>query len=177
MNDTKILGLAGSLRERSYNRALLRAAGELLPEGATLETASIALPLYDADLGTPPEVEALKARVAAADALLIASPEYNYGIPGPLKNALDWVSRPAYASVMRGKAVGILGATGSRVGTARMQAHLRQVLFGMVAKVLPYPEVLVSGSSERFDDDLRLVHEPTRDVVRGYLAELVAFAR
>ncbi|MBV1862353.1 MAG: NAD(P)H-dependent oxidoreductase, partial [Nannocystaceae bacterium] len=144
-----IVGISGSLRRGSHNSGLLRAASELVPSGVTLTQLSVAMPLYDGDLddgGGPASVTEFKRAVAAADAVLIATPEYNYGIPGPLKNALDWASRPAYRSVFAGKKVALMGAAASVVGTARAQAHLKLVLLGMVAEVFPHPELLVGGS-------------------------------
>src|SRR5690242_6672036 len=122
-----LLGFAGSLRKGSYNRALLRAAEELLPEGVTLETFEIApIPLFNDDLrlqGDPEPVRFFKERIAAADALLIATPEYNFSIPGVPKNAIDWASRPPDQSPLRGKPVGVMGASTGQFGTVRAQAH------------------------------------------------------
>ncbi|MGF1469099.1 MAG: NADPH-dependent FMN reductase [Sandaracinaceae bacterium] len=176
----EILGLAGSLRRASANRALLRAASSLLPDGARLQIAEIGdLPLYNTDLtadGPVAEVERLEARIDAADAVLIATPEYNYGVPGVLKNALDWASRPAYQSVFAGKPVAIIGASGSAVGTARAQGQLKQVLLGMVAEPFPYPEVLVSRAGQRFQDG-ELADGDTEERLRTMLEAFVAWVR
>jgi chromate reductase len=168
-----ILGIAGSLREGSYNRSLLRVARELLPEGVELRELDLrALPFYDADVeaaGDPEPVVALKEAIRDADALLIATPEYNRGIPGVLKNAIDWASRPALASPLAGKPVAIVGASTGRGGTARAQEQLRAALEYSRATVLEQPEVLVPEAFMRFDERGELVDEG----VRGDLAELL----
>jgi chromate reductase len=169
----RILGIAGSLRESSYNRALLRAARELLPEGVELVEHDIRnLPFYDGDVeaaGDPEEVVALKEAIREADALLIATPEYNRGVPGVLKNAIDWASRPALASPLTGKPVAIMGASTGRGGTARAQEQLRSALEFSRANVLEQPEVLVPEAYMRFDGQCVLVDGG----VRAELAELV----
>ena len=171
---TTLLGFSGSLRKGSTNTALLRALQALAPEGVTLEIVDYREgPLYDADLGEPAIVEAMKARVAAADGVIIATPEYNYGIPGPLKNVLDWLSRPAYRSGFAGKPVAILGAAPGTVGTARAQGQLKQVLLGMVAQVFPWPEVVVARSGERIADGV-VTDAKTREVLGRMLEAFVA---
>ena len=129
---TKILGISGSLRERSYNTALLRAAAELVPPDAEIELFDLAaIPLYNDDVesaGDPAPVAELRAAVAEADALLLATPEYNRGTSGVLKNAIDWLSRPALASVLRWKPVAIMGASSGRGGTRRAQQQVRDAL-------------------------------------------------
>ena len=168
-----ILGIAGSLREGSYNRSLLRVARELLPEGVELRELDLrALPFYDADVeaaGDPEPVVALKEAIRDADALLIATPEYHRGIPGVLKNAIDWASRPALASPLAGKPVAIVGASTGRGGTARAQEQLRAALEYSRATVLEQPEVLVPEAFMRFDERGELVDEG----VRADLAELL----
>jgi chromate reductase len=168
-----ILGIAGSLREASYNRALLRAARELLPEGIELEELDLrGLPFYDGDVeaaGDPEPVAALKDAIRGADALLIATPEYNRGIPGVLKNAVDWASRPPLASPLAGKPVAIMGASTGRGGTARAQEQLRAALEFSRANVVEQPELLVPEAFMRFDDHGELV-DPG---IRAELAELV----
>jgi len=175
------LGIAGSLRRGSYNRGLIRAAVELAPAGArVLPYDLIDLPLYNGDVeaeGDPEPVAAFKRAIAAADALLIASPEYNHCIPGVLKNAIDWASRPARASVLTGKPVAIMGASTGRGGTARAQAHLRDGLAYTNGFVLPLPEVLVPLAAEKFDDASVLVDPVTRDEVRDLLVSLAAWTR
>jgi chromate reductase len=177
----RLLGIAGSLRAQSVNRRLLRAAIELAPEGVRVEDHPIAdIPLYNGDLdvdGGPEPVRQLKEAIAAADGLLLVSPEYNYGVPGVLKNALDWASRPAYRSVLAHKPVAIAGASGSAVGTARGQGQLKQVLLGTISEVFPYPEVLVARASEKFDAEGRLVDEATRDALASFLLAYVEHLR
>ena len=169
----KLLGIAGSLREGSYNRSLLRAARELLPEGAELVEFEIGgLPFYDGDVeaaGDPEPVVALKDAVRDADALLIATPEYNRGVPGVLKNAVDWASRPPLGSPLAGKPVALMGASTGRGGTALAQQQLREALEFPRASVLDEPQVLVPEAYMRFDDQGELMDEG----VRAELAELV----
>lgn len=168
-----ILAFAGSLRRGSFNRALVHAAQQLTPEGMTIELIEIAeLPFYDADVeaeGDPLSVVTFKASLLKADGILIATPEYNDGIPGVLTNAIDWASRLPGRSPLARKPVAIMGASPSQVGTARAQLHLRQLLTHAQARVLPPPELLVATAHERFDAGLRLTHEGTRRV----LAELL----
>ena len=170
----QLLGIAGSLRKGSYNRALLRAAAELAPPGAVLEEHDLrGLPIYDGDLeaaGDPEPVTALKDAIRRADALVIATPEYNRGIPGGLKNAIDWASRPALASPLAGKPVAIMGASTGRGGTARAQQQLREALGFPRAMVLEEPEILVPEAYLYFDEDGELVDQETR----GQIAELLA---
>ena len=175
------LGIAGSLRRGSYNRGLIRAAVELAPAGARVVPYDlIDLPLYNGDLeaeGDPEPVAAFKGAIASADALLIASPEYNHCVPGVLKNAIDWASRPARASVLTGKPVAIMGASTGRGGTARAQAHLRDGLAYTNGLVLPLPEVLVPLAAEKFDDESVLVDPVTREEVGDLLVSLAAWTR
>ncbi len=172
---TNILGISGSLRRSSTNRALLRAAATVLPEGANLTTAEIGdLPLYNWDdeqeFGYPEPVERLRAEIAAADALLIATPEYNYSMPGALKNALDWASRGGADSPLNRKPAAIMGAAG-RLGSVRAQMHLRTVLMHNDLQVVQKPEVLVP-IRDGFSDG-ELTHERYLDQVRRLLAALV----
>ena len=174
-----ILGISGSLRRGSYNTAALRAACEMLPDGLTMELADLsAIPLYNQDVdaaGAPEPVQHLKARIATADALLIATPEYNHSIPGVLKNAIDWVSRPAGRSPLNGKPVAIMGATGGAWGTIRAQAHLRQICFSTSMLPLNRPEVLIAQAGQKFDSDGRLTDETTRQFIRSMLEALAAW--
>lgn len=169
-----VLGFSGSLRRGSLNTALLHAATELLPDGMTLEIHDLAaIPLYNGDIevaGVPETVQTFKARIAAADALLIATPEYNYSIPGVLKNALDWASRPM-PSPMSGKPLGIVGA-GGRFGTVRAQLHLRQIAVYLDLRPLNKPELMIPLAWEKFDAQGRLQDEPTRVALRELLAAL-----
>jgi chromate reductase len=151
-----IVGIAGSLRKGSYNRLLLKNAQSLLPEGVSLEIADLDdIPFFSEDveaLGDPPAVEWLKSLVRSADALLIATPEYNAGIPGVLKNALDWLSR-GDPSALFGKPVAVVGASPSRFGTARAQMSLLPVLVASGAVVMSAPGVMVSEVYSKFDDE------------------------
>jgi chromate reductase len=169
----KILGVAGSLREGSYNRSLLRAARELLPADVELAEFDIrGLPFYDGDVeaaGDPEPVVALKDAIREADALLIATPEYNRGVPGALKNAVDWASRPPLGSPLTGKPVAIIGASTGRGGTARAQEHLRSALEFSRAEVLEQPELLVPEAYLHFDQHGELADEG----IRAELAELL----
>lgn len=169
----RIVAFAGSLRRRSFNRALVAAAVELAPAGMTVEAIeSGELPFYNGDVeaeGDPPAVAAFKALLRDADGLLIATPEHNDGIPGVLTNAIEWASRLPGRSPLAGKPVAVMGASPSQVGTARAQLHLRQLLAHTQARVLPPPELLVASAHQRFDADLRLTHEPTRRVLADLL--------
>jgi chromate reductase len=175
----QVLGIAGSLRAGSYNRALLAAAVELAPATMTLTVASIReLPLYDGDVeaaGVPPAVAALKESVQAADALLVVTPEYNYSVPGVLKNAIDWISRGPVRVLTR-KPVAIMGASDGRYGTVRAQLHLRQVATGVGCHVMVRPEVHVTQASEKFDAQGRLTDAPTRKAVAALLEGLESWA-
>ena len=172
----RVLGFAGSLRQRSFNRAALRAAVELAPEGMTIETFDLTpIPLYNDDVkqqGFPPAVEAFRDQIRAADALLIVTPEYNYSIPGVLKNAIDWASRPP-DQPFDGKPIAIMGASPGRLGTARAQYHLRQCFVFLNGLVMNRPEVMIAGAAQVFDDQLRLTDEATRDFISKLLASLV----
>ena len=175
-----ILGIAGSLRRGSYNRRLLEAARELAPPGVEVEIFDLApVPFYDGDVeaaGDPPAVRELKARIRAADALLIATPEYNGTVPGVLQNAIDWASRPRGASALDGKPVAILGASPGGGGTVRAQRILRQVLTNARAAVLPAPELHVARVGERLGEDGILRDERLGEELAGLLAALVDWA-
>jgi chromate reductase, NAD(P)H dehydrogenase (quinone) len=175
------LGIAGSLRRASYNRGLIRAAIEIAPAGTSVVPYDLAeIPIFDADVeadGDPPAVASFKRAIARADALLIATPEYNHCVPGVLKNAIDWASRPSRRSVLTGKPVAIMGASTGGGATARAQAHLRDGLAYTNGFVLPLPEVLVGLARERFDDDGNLTDPDTREEVRDLLVALAAWTR
>jgi chromate reductase, NAD(P)H dehydrogenase (quinone) len=175
----RIVAFAGSLRQRSFNRALIAAAGEVAPSGLSIESVEIGgLPFYHADLeaeGDPPAVAEFKRALAAADGVLIATPEYNDGIPGVLTNALDWGSRLPGRSPLAGKPALVMGASPSQVGTARAQLHLRQVLGHVQARVLPPPELLLARAHERFDAELRLTDEGTRRLLADLLRRFAAW--
>jgi len=182
MTDTPltILGIAGSLRAQSWNRRLLAACADLLPAGATLTTFDLAdIPLYNEDLrasGYPAPVEALRTAISSADALLFVTPEYNYSIPGVLKNALDWASRPPGPPAL-GKVAATLGGSPGAHGTVRGQSHLKQVLMGMGMLVIAKPEVYVGTVDKKFDEAGKLVDETTKKFVGELLGNLVTTAR
>jgi chromate reductase len=161
----RILGISGSLRNGSYNTSLLLAAGALAPDGVEFVTFPLGdIPMYNADLeaaGDPEPVSRLKREIAAADGLLLATPEYNYSVSGALKNALDWASRPPRSSALHHKPIAIMGV-GGRMGTVRAQMHLREILLHSDARVLTRPEVYVSRGAEKFDSQGKLIDEPTR---------------
>jgi chromate reductase len=170
-----VVGFAGSLRRGSYNKAVLRTAAELLPSWMSLEALDLAgVPLYNADLeatGLPQPVADFKARLAAADALLIVTPEYNYSVPGVLKNAIDWASRTPENSPLNGKPAAMTGA-GGQFGTLRAQQHLRQLLLSNNVLVMGRPEVYIVRPWEKFDAAGRLTDETTRDAIRSLLLGL-----
>jgi chromate reductase len=171
-NKIKVLGIAGSLRKNSLNKFLLDAAVELQPGNMDIEIYDISdIPLFNDDLraeGDPEPVKLFKQKIAEADALLIVTPEYNYSIPGVLKNAIDWASRPPAESPLNGKPMAMMGA-GGRMGTARAQNHLRQVAVYTNMLTLNRPEVLVAGAREKFDKDGKLTDERTRNQVKKLL--------
>jgi chromate reductase, NAD(P)H dehydrogenase (quinone) len=177
----RVLGIAGSLRAGSYNRALLEAARELAPPSMEIEEFDLrGLPFYDGDLeaaGDPAPFAAFKDAIRRSDALLIATPEYNRGIPGVLKNAIDWASRPPLGSPLAGKPVAIMGASTGRGGTARAQEQLRAALEYSRADVVAQPEVLVPEAYMRFDEEGRLTDEETRTRLRSLLDALSARSR
>ncbi len=175
----QVLGISGSLRKGSYNTGLLYAAADLLPESVKLEIFDLSpIPLFNQDdeLDPPEPVRRLKAHIAAADALLIATPEYNYSYSGVLKNALDWASRPMKDSPLNGKPAAIMGA-GGRFGAVRAQLHLRQVLVHLNVFALNRPELMVAFASEKFNADGRLTDEQTREQLRALLEALAAWTR
>lgn len=171
----RVLAISGSLRRASFNTAALRTAVELAPEGMTLEVITLhGIPNFDADVeaaGLPPEVVRLREAIATADALLIATPEYNWSIPGALKNALDWASRGGTASPLRDKPAAILGA-GGRFGTIRAQAHLREILRHNGVRVVGLPEVAIDAAETRFDATGALTEERFRAQIRRLLEAL-----
>lgn len=172
----KILAIPGSLRKHSCNHGLLKAATQLAPEGCSIDIFDlIEIPLYNQDLENPlpPAVVALKEKVRAADALLIATPEYNYSIPGVLKNALDWGSRPYGDNVWDNKPLAILGATAGMQGTSRAQYHLRQICVILNLRPLNRPELLVSSARDKFDDQGNLTDPKVRDKIVELLTALI----
>jgi len=172
----RIVGLSGSLRAGSWNTAVLRSAAELLPEGASLEIVAYGdVPLYNFDLGEPEAVARFKATLAAADALLIATPEYIHSVPGVLKNALDWASRPAGKGPLVGTPTAVLSASPGAVGGARAQQHLKAILLGGNTPVYAGPEVVVGGADKKITDG-RLTDETTRQFLATWLKGFVAWA-
>lgn len=172
----RVLGIAGSLRRQSYNRAALRAAARLVPQGTTLETFELdGIPAFNEDIeqSPPAAVVALKQRIRAADAILFVTPEYNYSVPGVLKNAIDWASRPYGDSAWDGKPAAIMGASVGTFGTARAQYHLRQMMVFLNMFAVNQPEVMIARASERFDADGNLTDETTTKLVRQLLENLV----
>lgn len=175
-----LLGFAGSLRQDSWNHRVLEACRPLVPEGATLDTFRITdIPPFNQDIENPPPepVQALHERVRAADALLILTPEYNYGLPGVLKNVLDWGSRPPGTNVWANKPVAIAGATPGRWGTVRAQMQLRQVLWALDMHVLKRPEVLIPEVPGKFDEAGYLTDERTIGTLTKMLAALVEWTQ
>ena len=176
----RILGIAGSLRRQSYNRAALRAATQLAPEGSTVEIFELdGIPGFsEDDEQQPPEkVVELKRRIRESDAVLFVTPEYNYSIPGVLKNAIDWASRPYGDSAWSGKPAAIMGASVGAIGTARAQYHLRQVMVFLNMFPVNQPEVMIAQAHKRFDAEGNLTDEKTKDLIRQLLQGLVDWAR
>jgi chromate reductase len=173
-----IVGLAGSLRQASYNRALLRAAAALAPEGMTIDIFDLAeVPLYNGDVeagGDPEAVARLKLAIAASDGVLMATPEYNHGVPAVMKNAVDWASRPPGSAVLAGKPVGIIGASPGMTGSARGQSQLRQAFEFTNSYCMPQPELLVFKAHEKFGPDGDLADEATARYLVRYLTAFAA---
>jgi chromate reductase len=172
----RVLGIAGSLRGGSYNRAALRAATELLPEDATLDIFELdGIPGFnqDEEQNPPAKVVELKRRVRESDAILIVTPEYNYSVPGVLKNAIDWASRPYGDSAWDGKPVAIMGASIGSIGTARAQYHLRQSFVFLNMYPINQPEVMIGNASQRFDAAGNLIDEATKEHIRHLVKNLV----
>lgn len=172
MADLKVLGISGSLRKNSFNSAALRTCAELMPAGMTLSYARIDdIPLFNQDLfdaGLPESAKRFRAEVAAADGLLIASPEYNFSLTAPLKNAIDWGSR-APNQVFQDKPIAVFSASGGPLGGARVQYDLRRILGQLWGHVLPRPEVFIGNAASKFDAQGRLTDETTRK----FLSELL----
>jgi chromate reductase len=178
-NRIKVLGIAGSLRRDSYNKALLRAAQQLAPAEMTIDTYEDlgSIPPYNGDVESeafPEVVNEFKQRIRAADGILIVTPEYNYGLPGVLKNAIDWASRPYGDSAWEGKPLAIMGASPGQGGTVRAQLQLRHAAVFLNMFPINRPEVLVAGANNKFDTNLNLTDEAARNFIRD---ELVAFAQ
>ncbi|HVF47065.1 MAG TPA: NAD(P)H-dependent oxidoreductase [Pyrinomonadaceae bacterium] len=181
MSETiKILGIAGSLREGSYNRAILRAAAELAPQGSDIEIFDIAgLPGFsqDDEQDPPAKVADLKQKIRGSDAVIFATPEYNYSVPGVLKNAIDWASRPYGDSAWDGKPAAIMGASVGNIGTARAQYHLRQIMVFLNMHPLNRPEVMVGSCADKFDANGNLTDQSTKDHIQKQIVALVEWTK
>lgn len=177
----RILGFAGSLRAGSFNSALLRAAQQHAPADMTLEIFDLhQVPLYDGDVeaaGDPPGVAAFKAAIRAADGVLMATPEYNHGVPGVMKNAIDWASRPPRGAALDAKPVAIMGASPGVTGTARGQSQLRQAFEFTNSFAMPQPELLVFRAHEKFDAEGRLVDTATVEFLGKFLVAFAVWVR
>jgi chromate reductase len=175
---TKILGIAGSLRKNSYNKALLRTAADLMPENTAFETFDLeGIPPFNQDHEEQPpqKVKEFKAKIREADALLIATPEYNYSIPGVLKNAIDWASRPPNDNSFDGKPAAIMGASTGMIGTARAQYHLRQCFVFLNMFPINKPEVMISHAAEKTDQNGTLKDEKTKQLMAQLIKNLIAW--
>jgi len=175
-----ILGFAGSLRKQSYNKAILAAAVETLPDDASLEVFDLeGIPPFnqDIELQPPDKVKEFKAKIRAADAILIATPEYNYSIPGVLKNAIDWASRPYGDNAFDGKPVAVMGASIGTLGTARAQYDLRRSFVFLNMLPLNQPEVMVAFAQDKVDSNGRVTDEKTRKRIKELLENLVSWTR
>ncbi|HXT85758.1 MAG TPA: NAD(P)H-dependent oxidoreductase [Verrucomicrobiae bacterium] len=175
-----ILGIAGSLRKASYNRGALRAAQQLAPKGVKVEIFDLdGIPPFnqDEEKNPPSRVTELKERVRAADAILFCTPEYNYSVPGVLKNAIDWASRPYGDSAWDGKPVAVMGASVSVLGTARAQYHLRQSFIFLNMRPMNGPEVMIGNAAERFDEQGNLKDEKSKELIRQMLQNLAEWTR
>jgi chromate reductase, NAD(P)H dehydrogenase (quinone) len=176
MDGIKILGIAGSLRKASFNRAALRATQSLLPNDARMEIFELdGIPAFNQDEeGNPPgRVAEFKSKIREADAILLVTPEYNYSVPGVLKNAIDWASRPYGDNAWNGKPVAIMGASIGLFGTARAQYHLRQMFVFLNMYPVNQPEVMIGAAQNRFDAQGNLTDEQSKKLIRTLLRNLV----
>lgn len=177
-NRITVLGFGGSLRKKSFNKALLRGAIELMPKGAKLELFDLEeIPLFNQDQETkiPEKVREFKAKIREADAILIATPEYNYSIPGVLKNAIDWASRPYGDNALEGKPVAIMSASSGMLGGARAQYHLRQVFVTLDMYPINWPEVMVPFADKKIDEEGRVTDEKTKERIKELLDSLAVW--
>ena len=175
-DQVRILGIAGSLRKASYNRSALRAAQQLCPEGAKLEVFELdGIPPFnqDEERNAPQKVVELKQRIRAADAILLVTPEYNYGMPGVLKNAIDWASRPHGDNAWNGNPLAIMSAAMSMGGGVRAQYQLRQCFVFLNMDAVVQPEVAINNVDERFDEQANLKDETSKKLIRQLLENLV----
>jgi chromate reductase len=180
MSKIEILGIVGSLRKDSFNHFALRAAQKLVPECAVLSLIDLhGIPVFNqgGEKAPPAAVVEFRRRILAADAILFATPEYNYSVPGVLKNAIDWASRPYGESVWLGRPAAVMGASVGGLGTARAQLHLRQILVALDMPVVNEPEVMIGNAAQRFDADGRLTDEPTRQFIQKLLGALVQLVK
>ena len=177
----RVVGIAGSLRRASYNRALLCAAQQLAPQSLRIEIEELDdVPLFNADLdgpSAPESVARLRQAVQAADALLLVTPEYNHGVPGVMKNVIDWLSQPLRQSVLDGKPTGLMGASTGFAGTARGQTQLRQAFVLTNTPAMLRPEVLIGRAQDKFDGTGRLTDEGTRQFVASFLEQFAVWIR
>lgn len=179
-NTIRILGIAGSLRKESFNRGALRAAQELAPEGVEIEIFDLdGIPGFNQDQERePPAIVAeFKKKIREADAIIFSTPEYNYSIPGVLKNAIDWASRPYGDSAWDGKPAAIMGASGGNIATARAQYDLRKSMVFLNMFPINKPEVMIGGAGDKFDAEGNLTDETTRDFIRKQVEALVEWTR
>lgn len=179
MAQLNVLGVAGSLRQASYNRALLRTATELAPPELNIKIFDLLpIPMYNEDVeakGEPQSVQDFKKAIGEADGLLIATPEYNYGVPGVLKNAIDWASRPAGKSTIYGKPAAIMGASQGSGGTIRSQLSLRQTFLFVEVYSMMKPEILIANCRDKFDDKGNLTDQRTREFLTKFLKSFVSW--
>jgi len=176
----RILGIAGSLRRDSYNKAALRAATQLVPEGSEIDIFELdGIPGFNQDdeQDPPEKVVEFKKRIREADAILFVTPEYNYSVPGVLKNAIDWASRPYGDSAWSGKPAAIMGASIGAIATARAQYHLRQMFVFLNVFAVNQPEVMIGNAHEKFDAEGNLTDETTKSLIRQLLQKLVEESR
>lgn len=181
MDKIKVVGIVGSVRKESYNRKLLQAAVELAPESMDLELLEITdIPIFNEDIldsGAPESVLVFKEKIGIADAFLLATPEYNWAVPGPLKNAIDWASRPIATSPLQGKPAAIMGASTGPFGTVRVQLQWRQIFAYTNTYLLPQPQVVVNFAEQKFDANGKLTDEATRTQVSNLLKALDVWTR
>lgn len=180
MADIRLLGISGSLRKGSFNSAALKAAAGLVPTGASLEIFDISsIPLYNEDVkaqGFPEPVQKLREKIAEADGLVFATPEYNYSTSGVLKNAIDWASRPP-EQPFNDKAVALIGASAGALGTARAQYHLRQIGVFLNMRFINKPEVFIGAAGTKFDAAGNLTDETAKGLIKDLMAELVTWSK
>jgi chromate reductase, NAD(P)H dehydrogenase (quinone) len=180
MADIRILGISGSLRKGSYNSAALRIAQGLVPAGASLEIFDISpIPLYNEDVraeGFPEPVQRLRDKIAAADALLLVTPEYNFSTSGVLKNAIDWASRPP-EQPFNEKPTALMGASAGNLGTARAQYHLRQTGVFLNMRFINKPEVFIGAAHTKFDAAGNLTDDVAKGLIKDLLVALVDWTK